>query len=240
MSLPLDWLAASATVAIVLAYEFSLAVARRRRPERMARTAHANLRGDWFQAVSAQKGSEVLAVQTLRNALMSASMTASTAALGLMGTVTIAVPSLHAELGDAAASLPHFTPRLAMELVLLALLFASLVASVMAVRYYNHAGFIGGMPVESDARRRWTPAGTAYVRKAGILYSWGLRQLVLLAPVVAFILHPLAGPIAAALVTVVLFSFDRFQPTASSEDAVEPKERQAGREQGQRCRGQGE
>ncbi len=59
-----------------------------------------------------------------------------------------------------------------MEAVI-ALLFVSLVSSVMAARYYNHAGFIGGMPVESEAGRRWAPAGTAYVRKAGVLYGWG-------------------------------------------------------------------
>ena len=47
-------------------------MAQRRRPERMTMTVHANLREDWFDAVSAQKGSKVLAVQTLRNALMSA------------------------------------------------------------------------------------------------------------------------------------------------------------------------
>lgn len=216
MTLTISWWAAVATVAGLLLYEASLAVAQRRRPERMARTVHANLREDWFEAVSAQKGSEVLAVQTLRNALMSASMTASTSALGLMGTVTLAVPSLHAQFGEAGAATSHFTPRLAMELVLLALLFASLVASVMAVRYYNHAGFVGGMPVESEARKRWTATGAAYVRKAGVLYSWGLRQLVLLAPVVAFILHPLAGPVAALVVCAVLFSLDRFAPTAVS------------------------
>jgi Protein of unknown function, DUF599. len=99
-----------------------------------------------------------------------------------------------------------------MELALLALLFASLVSSVMAVRYYNHAGFVGGMPVDSEARQQWTSAGTLYVRKAGVLYSWGLRQLVLVAPVVAFILHPVAGPLAAVLVSTVLLGFDRFQP----------------------------
>lgn len=216
VNLTMSWFAALVTVAVLLAYEASLAVAQRRRPARMARTVHANLRQDWFEAISAQKGSEILAVQTLRNALMSASVTASTAAIGLMGTVTLAVPSLHTNFGDTAAALPPFTPRLAMELVLLALLFASLVCSVMAVRYYNHAGFIGGMPVESEARKHWTPAGTAYVRKAGVLYGWGLRQLVLLAPVVAFILHPVAGPIAALVVCGVLFSLDRFLPEPSA------------------------
>jgi uncharacterized membrane protein len=206
------WFEAIATVTIVLAYEAWLAFAQRLRPERLARTAHAVLREDWFAAVSGQKGSEILAVQTLRNSLMSATMTASTAVLGLMGTLTLTAPSLHASFGEATADWPRFTPRLAMELAVLGLLVASLVASVMAVRYYNHAGFVGGMPVDSEARKRWSAAGTTYVRKAGVLYSWGLRQLVLVVPVVAFILYPLAGVIGAFAVVAALMNFDRFQP----------------------------
>lgn len=207
------WLAAIATLGIIAAYEGWLAVAQRRSPGRLARTAHASLREDWFTAISAQPGSEILAVQTLRNSLMSATMTASTAVLGLMGALSLTAPTLHATLGEAAAATadwPHVTPRLAMELVLLCLLFASLVASVMAVRYYNHAGFIGGMPVGAPQRQRWAAAGSAYVRKAGLLYSWGLRQLMLLVPVVAFLLHPLAGVMGALLVVAALLHFDRF------------------------------
>ena len=201
--------AAMATIAVLVLYEASLALAQRRHPGRLARTAHATLREDWFAAVSAQKGSEILAVQTLRNSLMSASMTASTAVLGLMGTVTLAAPSLYASFGEAPSGLPNFTPRLAMELVLLALLCASLVSSAMAVRYYNHVGFIGGMPVDCEARGRWAAAGAAYVRRAGLLYSWGLRHLILVVPVVAFILHPWAGPAAAVLLVSVLATFDK-------------------------------
>ena len=80
----LAWLATLATFAVLLVYEVVLTVAQRRRPERMARSAHAALREDWFIAVSQHKGSEILAVQTLRNSLMSATMTASTAMLGLL------------------------------------------------------------------------------------------------------------------------------------------------------------
>ncbi|KNY09264.1 membrane protein [Achromobacter piechaudii] len=208
------WLTAIATLGIVASYEGWLAMAQRRTPQRLARTAHASLREDWFAAISAQPGSEILAVQTLRNSLMSATMTASTAVLGLMGALSLTAPTLHATLGDAAtgiAAWPHFTPRLAMELVLLCLLFASLVASVMAVRYYNHAGFIGSMPVGSPQRRRWGATGTAYVRKAGWLYSWGLRQLMLLVPVVAFLLHPLAGVAGAMVMVIALIQFDRYR-----------------------------
>ena len=212
----LAWLATLATFAVLLAYEVVLTVAQRRRPERMARSAHAALREDWFIAVSQQKGSEILAVQTLRNSLMSATMTASTAMLGLIGTVTLAAPSLHATFGEAAM-LPSVTPRLVLELLLLTLLFASLVCSAMAVRYYNHVGFISGMPVESEARKRWAKAGTAYVRRAGVLYSWGLRHLILVAPILACLLHPIAGPIAAVLVVVVLGRFDRVAGSGSPD-----------------------
>ena len=203
------WLAVIVTLGIVVAYEGWLALAQRRTPQRLARSAHASLREDWFAAISAQPGSEILAVQTLRNSLMSATMAASTAVFGLMGALSLTAPTLHATLGEAVW--PHFTPRLAMELVLLCLLFASLVASVMAVRYYNHAGFIGGMPVGSPQRQRWAATGTAYVRKAGLLYSWGLRQLMLLVPVVAFVLHPLAGVAGALVVVVALIQFDRYR-----------------------------
>jgi len=201
------WLAAALTLAPLLAHEVLAALRQRRQPERLARSAHATLREDWFDAVSAQPGSEILAVQTLRNSLMSATMTASTAALGLMGTVTLAAPSLGASLAGAGG--PGFTPRLALELALMALLFASLVCSAMAVRYYHHASFICAMPVGSAARRRWSAAGAAYVRRAGLLYSWGLRHLVLLAPSVAFILHPVAGPVAALAAVAALRRLDR-------------------------------
>ena len=210
MTSSMTWLAAFVTIAVLLLYEVSLAFAQRRRPASMARTAHATLREEWFIAISKQKGSEILAVQTLRNSLMSATMTASTAVLGLVGTVSLAAPSLQLSFTEARAVAPTFTARLALELMLMALLFASLVSSAMAVRYYNHAGFIGAMPVESDERRRWTDTGVAYVRRAGLLYSWGLRHLILVAPILASIVHPVAGPFAAVIVVALLFGLDRF------------------------------
>jgi hypothetical protein len=200
------WVTAGLTAGVLALYELWLAFAQRTRPQQTARSAHALMRQEWFEAVSAQPGSEILAVQTLRNSLMSASMTASTAVLALMGSLTLAAPSLRASL---ASGVPELTPRLFMELALLVLLFASLAASVMSVRYYTHASFIGGMPVDSRARGAWSAAGAVYVRKAGVLYGWGLRNLVLIAPVVAFILHPYAGPPVAVLVVGVLFGFDR-------------------------------
>ena len=150
MSSTLHWIAAGATVAVLVSYEVVLARLGHRNERRIAMTAHAALRTQWLDAVSAQAGSEILGVQTLRNALMSATMTASTAALGLMGAVTLASPSLMTGFASEDMIAPvQFTPRLMIELSLLVLLFAALVCAVTSVRYYNHAGFIVGMPVGS-------------------------------------------------------------------------------------------
>ena len=205
------WLAASITVGVLVAYELSLLWLQRRSPAMLARSAHANLREEWFAALSKQKGSEILAVQTLRNSLMSATMTASTAALGLIGAATLLAPSLNSSFGTADNMARHFSARVVMELVLMGVLFASLVCSAMAVRYYNHAGFILSMPIESDERHRWGSTAIAYLRRAGLLYSWGLRHLLMVAPLLVFIVYPLAGPVASVLVVAALFAFDRFQ-----------------------------
>jgi hypothetical protein len=207
----ITWWAALVTAAIPLLYELVLWWAQRQRPTHVARTAHANLREEWFSAVGVVPGSEILAVQTLRNSLMSATMIASTAAIGLMGAASLVAPSLHPPL-EAGSLLLHVTPRLAMELLLMATLFASLVYSVMAVRYYNHVGFIVSMPVGSAQRGVWAASGAVYVRRAGLLYGWGLRHLILVAPMLGFIVHPLAGPVAAVLVVLALWGFDRLVP----------------------------
>jgi hypothetical protein len=209
MTVGATWLAVLGTIAILALYEVALLLARRRNPEGLARSAHAALREEWLTAVSSQSGSEILAVQTLRNSLMSATMTASTAVLGLVGTVTLTTSTLHATFGATPGGAPEFTARLALVFVLMALLFASLVCSAMSVRYYNHAGFIVSMPVGSAQRRRWSAVGTSHLRRAGKLYSWGLRHLVLVGPILAAIVHPAAGPVAALVAVVVLSGFDR-------------------------------
>ena len=211
MNTSIAWWAALVTAAIPLLYELVLWWMQRQRPGQVARTAHAHLRTEWFSAVSAMPGSELLAVQTLRNSLMSATIIASTAAIGLMGVASLVATSLQPPL-QAGSLLLHATPGLVMELLLLATLFASLVYSVMAVRYYNHAGFIVGMPVGSAQRGVWAASGAVYVRRAGLLYGWGLRHLVLVAPMLGFIVHPLAGPVAAVMVVVALWGFDRLAP----------------------------
>lgn len=203
------WLAVLATVMLLVAYELSLVLAQRREPLRLARSAHATMREEWFNEVSRQPGSEILAVQTLRNSIMSATLIASTAALALMGTAALSVRSLHASYHAALTESLVIEPRALLDLMLMTMLFASLLSSAMAVRYYNHAGYIVAMPVGSQARTRWHEVGVRYLRAAGIYYSWGLRHLIMVAPIVAAIAYPLAGPVMAIILIGFMRRFDR-------------------------------
>lgn len=210
-----DWWLTLTTIAVLALYQVLMALAERFNPQGVARSNHAHLRAVWFDAIARRGGNEILAVQTLRNSLMSATMTASTAALALMGSISLAAPSFNAMVSTGAAPSDFLAPRHLLELVLLLFLFISLLSSVMAVRYYTHASFIAGMPADAQEKRAWIAIGEQYVRKAGLFYSTGLRYFVLIAPVVVGIVHPLAGPIAAILVTAVMYSLDQSQPIAS-------------------------
>lgn len=203
----LHWWALLVGAAIVIGYEAWVTWVGRRHPARVARLAHARMRAEWVRALGQQAGSEIVAVQTLRNSLMSATITASTAALCLMGVVSIAgnrllggVLSFHGE-GPLAIHL--------LDLALLVTLFASFVCSAFSMRYYNHAGYVVSMPVGSAAREQHAGLAVRYVEKAGYLYGWGLRCFLLAAPLMAGIVDPLLMPAASGALVLVLWMFDR-------------------------------
>jgi uncharacterized membrane protein len=202
------WLAFGLSLLLVALYEGWVLWVGRRQPRRMARYAHARMRADWAAALSQRPGFEIVAVQTLRNSLMSATIGASTAALALMGTITLAggtfVEGMAHLRNDGGSSL-----RPVLEALLMLALFASYVCSSMAMRYYNHAGFVMSMPALSEERRPLEPMARSYVERAGLLYSWGLRCFLMVAPLVAGIVNPLLMPVMTAVLVAVLWYFDR-------------------------------
>lgn len=201
------WTALIVAVLIVAGYEWSTWQRSRTAPLRTARSAHREMRRAWLAAISAQPGTEILAVQTLRNSLMSATITSSTAALALMGSVSLA--ALHAGSGPDALRLDLLTPQLALRLLLLTSLFASLVCSAMAMRSYSHAGYAVAMPVGSEARRRYARLAEDHLGKAGLLYSWSLRCLMYVAPILAGLIHPALAPLGSLALAGALALFDR-------------------------------
>lgn len=80
----MNQIAAWSSLLLILVYEVHAHAVSRRDPTRQMRFINTYMRRIWVQAMSAQAGFEIVAVQALRNALMSATVVASTAALALM------------------------------------------------------------------------------------------------------------------------------------------------------------
>jgi len=199
------WIALVVSALVLVGYELALLLKARRDPQATARSAHMLMRAEWVAALSRQPGTEVLAVQALRNSLMSATIAASTAAIALMGSI-----SVMASLGAHAPwSFEAPTVRAVLDVMLLASLFASYVCSAMAMRYFNHAGFAMSMPVGSPERDKHLPMAVDHLKRAGVLYSWGLRFFLLVAPIVVGLINALLMLPAALALVLVLSHFDR-------------------------------
>jgi hypothetical protein len=153
------WGSLAVSLLLVLGYEVHAHRVSRRDPTHQARFINAHMRLAWVQAMSAQPGFEIVAVQALRNSLMSATVAATTAALALMASLTLGGASL-------AAGLTHLrveglTPlHVLLGALVVGVLFASYVCSAMSMRYYGNATQVMSMPVASPERQRLNPLAT--------------------------------------------------------------------------------
>jgi hypothetical protein len=205
------WGGLAASLLLIVVYEVRAHQQARRDPAHQARFVNAHMRRAWVQAMSAQPGFEIVAVQALRNSLMSATVIASTAALALMAGLTLGGATLAAGLAHPAGagiSLLHVL----LGAGAVGVLFASFVCSAMSMRYYGNATQVMSMPVASPERQRLNPLADDYVQRAGRLYSWALRLFLMVVPLVAGVVHPLALVPSTVALLIALHYFD--QPAA--------------------------
>jgi Protein of unknown function, DUF599 len=200
------WLSFTLSVLLLLAYEWHVLHTGKRTPEKLARYANAKLRMHWVVSLADKPGFEIVAVQALRNSLMAASISASTAALAVMGALSMGGASLAANLSRWSGENALHT---SLQALLVGVLFASYVCSAMSTRHYSHASFIMSMPCERPERAQLNPSAAIHVRRAGLMYSWGLRLFLMVLPVVAGIVHPMAMLPATALLLIGLILFDQ-------------------------------
>jgi len=200
------WLSFGLSVLMLVAYEWHVHTIGQRNPEKLARYANAKVRMHWVLALADKPGFEIVAVQALRNSLMAASISASTAALAVMGALSMTGASLAANLARWSGEHALHTTLQAM---MVGVLFASYVCSALSTRHYSHASFIMSMPCDKPERAQLNPSAQIHMRRAGLMYSWGLRLFLTVLPLVAGIVHPLAMLPATALLLIGLVLFDQ-------------------------------
>ena len=203
------WLALAGAAIAILAFEWH------QRRRQTARQRHVTMRERWLDALMARPGQEIVAVQTLRNSLMAASIVASTTVIAIMGTISLVGPvaaHLALRLTESPEEAAVRPVQLAIGALLVIVLFTAFLFATQSARFYNHLSYLVGFGAAATDDDRVT--ARHYVALAGRYYSDSLRTMVYLAPLVVGLFEPLAVLPGALAVILVLAYFDRRHPSA--------------------------
>jgi uncharacterized membrane protein len=212
-----DIAAFGASAALVAIYYLQLWRKVRRNPTYTIHGVNEVARGRWVAHVMANPGKDVMAVQTLRNFIMGASLMASTATFLIVGTLTLSGQaenigrSWHVlnGVGSHAAEL-----WIVKVLCLLVDFIVAFFAFAMAVRLINHVVFMVNTP-DHDVHSALAPANVARrLNRAGNLFAVGMRAFFFSVPLVFWLFGPPFLLLATIGLVVALYHLDRSDPGA--------------------------
>ena len=201
-----------ASVLLVAAYHIFLRYKIRHDPTYTVQAINRIARTAWVETIMQNDKHAVLAVQTLRNSTMAATFLASTAVLMIIGVLTLSEQGEKLEAAWHALNMVGaINPMLWMvKLILLLLdLFVAFFSFSMAVRVFNHVGYMINVPLGLN-HRMITPAHVAtHLNRAGHFYSLGMRAYYFLVPLVFWLFGPHFMLVATIGLLVVLYRIDR-------------------------------
>ncbi len=155
---------------------------------------------------------DILAVQTLRNAIMGPTFLASTAALLIMGTLTLSGQG--DKLGDSWHALNIIgTTHVGLwqtKVILLVLDFMiAFFSFALAIRLFIHVGFMINVPLSLE-HKPIQPAHVAmHLNRAGAYHSIGMRAYYYAVPLVFWLFGPHLMLVATLVILGVLYHVDR-------------------------------
>ena len=164
----------------------------------------------WVQNIMAA-GKDILAVQTLRNWTMAATFLASTAILIALGIFNLAVTTDRQ--GEISQLVSHFgSEHPALWLGKLMLLGADFMYAffnfTLAVRYYNHTGFMINLPTDDTTEIKVEDV-VDILNRGGTHYTLGLRGYYLAIPLALWLFGPLWLLGGTVLLIISLYRLDR-------------------------------
>lgn len=198
-----DAIAFAVSSAMIATYYALRAARNRRDPFGTIHGLNELARTQWVKAVMAGAGKDVMAVQTLRNFVMGASLMATTAAFLILGTLTLSGQAENISrsfhlinvIGSSSAEL-----WIVKVLCLLADFIFAFFAFAMAVRLANHVVFMINVPGPAPHPLLEADQVARRLNRAGGHFSAGMRAFFLAIPLVFW----LFGPIFLAVATVGL------------------------------------
>lgn len=180
-------------------------------------TVHAvNLlaRARWVETVMASDRRDVLAVQTLRNSVMTASFMASTAILMMVGVLTLSASAqVNTSIWHSLNVGAVHSELVALKLILLLLdFFAAFFSFAMAVRFFNHVGYMINVPAALGADVLSARQVTEYLNRAATCYLTGIRAFFLCVPIVFWLFGPHFMVVATVVLLAAQWRLDRAAP----------------------------
>jgi uncharacterized membrane protein len=219
ISFELDLLAALvAGAGLILVYHFYVGRRERRQPGFATQGLNALARVRWVECVMLDRRKDVLAVQTLRNSVMAASIMASTAILLVIGTLNLGADGARLEQMLSAVASQRARAQSDHALILLLLLadfFVAFFMFSMAIRFYNHVGYMINL-AQPDSATFPPYRVAAYLNRAGRFYSLGTRAFYMCVPLVFGLFGPVYVVLASVGLIAALNLIDRPPPVATA------------------------
>lgn len=195
---------------LLLVYHLGLLAMKGRFPEATIYARNAATRAAWVREMMVNQR-DILAVQTLRNWTMAASFLASTAILIALALLNIVLTPGHPT--EASMQMFSFLGKRIESLHQIKLLilsvdfFFTFFNFTMAIRYYNHLGFMINAPSDSDSS---APAPVVETIQYGAAhYTLGMRGYYLSVPLALWLFGPGWLLVGTLIIIATLCHVDR-------------------------------
>ena len=210
---------------IVAGYYYFLWRKTRNNPTYTIHGVNALARSCRVENIMRNSAKDIMAVQTLRNFIMAPSLIASTAALLIIGTLTLSGQAENISHSWHALSLggSHSTELWIMKVMLLLVDFiVAFFAFAMCVRLANHVLFMVNVP-EHDAHHDLSPSAVARrLHRAGNMFAIGMRAFFFAIPLVFWLFGPYFLLISSIGLVIALYNLDRSEKEQEDENKVAP------------------
>jgi uncharacterized membrane protein len=214
-----DLISFSASAALVALYYVLLWLKVRHNPTYTIHGVNQVARTLWVEHVMANPGKDVMAVQTLRNFVMGASLMATTATFLMVGTLTLSgqAENISRSWHTLNAGGSHAAALWIVKVMcLLADFIVAFFAFAMAVRLNNHVVFMLNVPQRDDIHHTLSPASVARrLNRAGNLFAIGMRAFFFAVPLVFWLFGPPFLFVATVGLVIALYHLDRSEPVGA-------------------------
>lgn len=214
------------SAALLVGYYLFIAYKTRKNPAYTVQSVNIIARTSWVETIMKESGKELLAVQTLRNSTMAATFLASTSVLLIIGVLSLSAQGDKMEGTWHALNsmgVAHTELWLAKLLIMLLDLFVAFFSFSMAVRVFNHVGYMINVPLARN-HQMIRPAHVAiHLNRAGMFYSVGMRAYYFTVPLVFWLFGPHFMLLATLALILTLYRLDR-APKILADDYAESKQ----------------